>query len=76
MEQRELSKGELVQLNPDTVRNRMFAACIMVVSEPKSFGAQGYVQALGDNGEPGGQAYYRANWNEMELVGHVEWDVA
>jgi hypothetical protein len=51
----------------------MFAACFMVVTEPKSFGAQGYVTALGENGEPGGQAYYRAGWDEMEFVGHAEW---
>lgn len=62
-----------MQLNPKTVKNKMFAACIMVVTEPKSFGAQGYVQGLGENGEPGGQAYYRATWEEMEIVGVAEW---
>lgn len=73
MKPKELKIGELVQLNPDTVFNPMFAACIMVVKEPKEFGAQGYVQTLGENGYPGGQAYYRANWEEMEPVGMSEW---
>ena len=73
MQKQELKGGQLVQLNPETVRNKMFAACIMVVIEPKSFGAQGYVQGLGENGEPGGQAYYRATWEEMEIVGVAEW---
>lgn len=73
MQQQELKEGQLVQLNPETVRNPMFAACIMVVTEPKSFGAQGYVQSLGADGEQGGQAYYRANWEEMEPVGMAEW---
>ena len=73
MKQQNLIKGQLVQLNPETVKNKMFAACIMVVTEPKSFGAQGYVQGLGENGEPGGQAYYRATWEEMEIVGSAEW---
>ena len=73
MKQQGLTKGQLVQLNPETVRNKMFAACIMVVTEPKSFGAQGYVQGLGENGDPGGQAYYRATWEEMEIVGMAEW---
>ena len=73
MKQQGLTKGQLVQLNPETVKNKMFAACIMVVTEPKSFGAQGYVQGLGENGEPGGQAYYRATWKEMEIVGSAEW---
>ena len=73
MKQQGLTKGQLVQLNPETVKNKMFAACIMVVTEPKSFGAQGYVQGLGENGDPGGQAYYRATWEEMEIVGMAEW---
>lgn len=71
-----LQPGMLVQLNPETVRNPMFSACIMVVTEPKAFGAQGYVQALGQDGKPGGQAYYRANWEEMERVTFfAEWTV-
>lgn len=68
-----LEIGDLVQLNPETVKNKMFAACIMVVTEVKSWGAQGHVQSLGENGQPGGQAYYRAKFDEMELVGIVEW---
>lgn len=76
MSPKELVGGELVQLNPETVSNRMFAACIMVVTEPKSWGAQGYVQAFGTDGKAGGQAYYRAKWEEMEPVGHAEWVAA
>ena len=73
MKQQCLAKGQLVQLNHETVKNKMFAACIMVVTEWKPFGAQGYVQGLGENCEPGGQAYYRATWEEMEVVGSAEW---
>ena len=62
----EIDDGTIVQLNPHTVRNRMFAGCLMVVTELKSWGAQGYVQAPGQDGHPGGQAYYRARWDEME----------
>lgn len=69
----ELQPGTIVQLNPDTCRNRMFAACLMVVTEPKSFGAQGYVQALGEDGEPGGLAFYRAEFDEIEPCGRAEW---
>lgn len=72
MEPAELQAGDLVQLAP-TVGNPMFAACFMVVTELKAWGAQGYVQALGENGQPGGQAYYRAKWDEMELCGRAEW---
>lgn len=64
-----LAAGELVQLNPETCRNRMFAGCLMTITEPKSWGAQGYVQVTGQDEQPGGQAYYRANWEEMERTG-------
>lgn len=73
MKQQALNAGQLVQLNPERVRNPVFASCIMVVTEPKAFGAQGYVQAPGADGQPGGQAYYRAKWEEMEPVGMAEW---
>jgi len=69
-----LEKGDVVQLAPH-VGNPMFACCMMTISEPKPFGAQGYVQSLGENLKPGGQAYYRAKWDEMEFVGKAVWDV-
>ena len=65
----DIRPGEIVQLNPETCRNPMFAACLMTVSEVKPWGAQGYVQALGQEGKPGGQAYYRAKWEEIEQTG-------
>jgi hypothetical protein len=52
--------GDIVQLDPDQTKNKMFAGCLMTVTEIKTWGVQGYVQALGENGEPGGAAYYRA----------------
>lgn len=65
----DLLAGDIVQLHPEKCRNQMFAACLMVVTEPKSWGAQGYVQGLGENGKQVGQAYYRATWEEMERTG-------
>ena len=55
-----LENGQIVQLDPDKTKNKMFSACLMVISEVKPWGVQGYVQSLGTNGEPGSQAYYRA----------------
>lgn len=71
----ELSKGMVVQLSPD-VGNPMFACCMMIIDQPKVFGAQGYVQSLGEGGKMGGQAYYRAKWEEMEYIGISHWDVS
>ena len=77
MTEGELRVGQVVQLNPDTCRNPMFRGCMMVVSEPKSWGAEGYVQSLGQDGKPGGQAYYRAKWEEMEDTGGMAyWVIA
>jgi len=69
MEPRELRIGEIVQLNPETTKNKAFAGCLMVVSEPKSFGEMGYVQSLGTRQQIGGQAYYRVNFEDMEPTG-------
>jgi hypothetical protein len=69
MKEQALKFGEVVQLNPETCRNRMFAGCMMTVTEPESWGAQGYVQALGRDEKPGGLAYYHARWEEMERTG-------
>ena len=73
MKKQQLVENQLVQLNPDTVGNKAFAGAIMVVTEPKSWGAQGYVQSLGTRETPGGRAYYRAKWKEMEPVGTAVW---
>lgn len=73
MSPREHKVGHLVQLNPETCRNLMFGACFLVVTDPRPWGAQGYIQVIGTDDQPGGLAYYRARWEEMELVGAAEW---
>lgn len=61
--------GEIVQLSPSETKNKMFAACLMVVTEVKAWGVQGYVQGLGENGISAGQAYYRAETGTFERTG-------
>ena len=68
-----LEFGHVVQLSPFACRNPMFAGCFMQVTEPKAFGAQGFVQMTGEDGKPGWMAYYRARWDEMELCGRAVW---
>lgn len=67
-----LEIGDVVQLGAD-VGNKAFAYCFMVVTEPKAWGAQGYVQALGTREDHGGQAYYRAKWEDMDYIGKAVW---
>lgn len=73
MEKRELQIGDVVQLSPKL--NNHFAGCFMVVTEPKGFGAQGYVNALGSSQvvTADGMAYYRAKFEDMEYIGKAEW---
>lgn len=66
-----LQKGSVVQLAP-WCGNKAFAACLMIVDEVKSFGAVGYIQAIGENRHTqGGQAFYRAPWEEMLYIGEA-----
>lgn len=66
-----LEPGDVVQLDPETVQNKMFGACFLVVTEiKKPWGVQGYVTAPGH-----GQAYYRAEWKEMVYIGRAVWVV-
>ena len=73
MEKRDLKVGDLVQINPE--HDPMFGACIMIVTEPKSWGAQGACLGPGCNGLPEskGIAFYRCKFENMEFVGHAEW---
>jgi hypothetical protein len=72
MEKAYLKVGTVVQLGPHTA-NPAFAYCFMIVSEPKEFGAQGYVQSLGTREASGEQAYYRAKFEDMEVIGQAAW---
>jgi hypothetical protein len=76
MQPRELKVGEIVQIDPahtDERGEQWFGACLMVVTEPKSWGAQGYVQSAGVPG----QQYYRCKFEHMEPTGGMApWVVA
>lgn len=61
--------NEIVQLSPTETKNKMFAACLMIVTDIRPWGVQGYVQGLGSNGESAGQAFYRAENGTFETTG-------
>lgn len=71
MDKRELSYGDVVQINPE----HKFGGMLLVVTESKIFGCQGYLLAP-DNFEAvrfKGKAYLRLKWEEMEYVGNLYW---
>lgn len=57
---------EVVQIDPNS--DDTFGGCYMTITEPKPWGAQGYVQIPG-----GGQAYYRCKTENMHHIGFAEW---
>lgn len=67
MKPTELKSGDVVQIRPD-IDDGVFGGALMIVTEPKSWGAQGAVHGLGK-----GQAYYRCNFKDMEFIGHAAW---
>jgi len=60
-------QGDIIQVDPN--HDECFGACFMVVTEPKSWGAQGYFQAPGQEG----LAYYRLKFKNGVKVGRAEW---
>lgn len=69
-----LRRGMLVQLNPATVRDIAYAGCVMVVVQTLAWGVVGYIQGIGVVRQlPGYQSEYRANWEEIEVVGMANW---
>lgn len=62
--------GDIVQVNPD---KEMFGACMVVVTEVKSWGIQGYVKSAGVSG----QQYIRLKWEDIEPTkGKAVWIAA
>lgn len=59
-------KGDIIQIHPSL--DAIFGGALMIVDEPKSWGAQGYVNLLEK-----GHAYYRLKFDNGTKVGHVEW---
>jgi hypothetical protein len=55
--------GDIVQVNP--MLNEVFGGCMVVVTEVKPWGIQGYVQSAGVEG----QQYIRLEWDNFEVTG-------
>lgn len=68
----DLEVGMVVQIDPES--SGTFGGCFMVVTEPKLWGAQGYVLVPGVEGQ-GGQAFYRCKHEDMSVIGHATWTI-
>jgi hypothetical protein len=70
MLRRELRVGDVVQISPETPSK--FRGCFMLVTEPKSWGAQGFI-AIPYGEDMPGNAYFRCKWEDMEYIGPAVW---
>lgn len=72
MENKKLERGDVVQINPD---HENFPGFLLVVTEPKSFGAQGYLLSEYEFHATRlqGVAYLRVKFEEIEFVGKIFW---
>jgi hypothetical protein len=68
----ELEKGDIVQIRPDL--GSFFDGCFMVVTEPKPWGAQGYIAGFKETRDAEVRvAYFRCKFEDMVKVGKAEW---
>jgi hypothetical protein len=61
-----LSVNDVVQIDP--MHDDVFGGCFMVVTDPKPWGAQGYVSVPGK-----GLAFYRCPTRGLVHIGVAEW---
>lgn len=74
MSSKDISIGDVVQLDPEKTSNIAFSECLMIVTEVKSFGVTGYVPDIGRGiDERSGSAPYRALNGTYKLVGKASW---
>ena len=67
MKPQELKYGDVVQIDP--AHDDCFGGQFMIVTEPKSWGAQGFCTSPADKGF----YYYRCKFEDMEFIGHAAW---
>ncbi len=67
----QLEGGMVVQIDP--MHDEKFGGCLMIVTEPKPWGAQGYVQVPSADGVL--QAWYRCEHEHMAVIGHAKWEI-
>lgn len=61
--------GDVVQIDP--AHDPVFGACLLVVTEVKSWGVQGYVPIPKHPSSV--EAYYRVPFDKIQRIGTAEW---
>jgi len=63
-----LKSGAVVQISPKT-HGGPFPGCYATVTEPKSWGCEGYVTIPREQGQMPVKSSVQLQWREIELVG-------
>lgn len=63
--------GDVVQISPES--DTAFGGCFMLVTEPKSWGALGFVSLPTERGKLPDEGHCRVAFEDMELVGTAPW---
>jgi hypothetical protein len=75
MEKRKLEIGDVVQLNPEGIYSDRYPGYLLVITEPKEWGCQGYILAPNhfESVRYKNLAYIRAKFEDIEYVGKLPW---
>ena len=75
MEKRELKVGDILQINPDSSPGQHYGAMLLIVTDPKVWGAQGvlYSPVNFEATRFEGRAYLRVVFEDVEFCGNMEW---
>lgn len=65
------SEGDIVQIDPG--HDVTFGGCLLMVTEVKSWGVQGFVAIPEKGGGTPGEAYYRIEHGKYKRIGPAMW---
>lgn len=68
----EITEGDVVQLDPDTVMPRRYGGCLMIVESTTSWGAYGYLFVPGTS-LAADVVQLRVSYEHMVKIGVAEW---
>lgn len=77
MEKMDLEIGDIVQISPEGKYKNTFGGMLLVVTEPKEFGCQGYIMSSQDIDAVKfrGRAFLRPSWEDIEYIGKMVWSL-
>lgn len=63
-----IAVGSVVQLN-ERASDECYIGCLLIVTEVRSWGVQGFIPVPHERGKPAGHVFLRPKWEALEWVG-------